>query len=716
MSTSAVWQKLSKLSPSLTGNVSIQLRQYSGETWYLLQDKVGARFHRINETAYELIALMNGRNNLARIIELSQQNYTSRLHAAPTSEDLIELVQYLYVADLLVCDFPPDTQEIVSRQRNKNKLAIRQLIKSPYVWRFPLFNPDRFLDKLLPLAKAITSKTMLYVWALVLAVALIQFVIQWDRITTPSLSYIFSPGNLFLVWLVYPLMKVLHELGHGLFIKAWGQKVPEFGVVVILGTPLPYVDATSTTAISSKKLRMMVSAAGILVELFIAALAFLVWLNIEDGFFKGLLFNIILIGSISTLFFNANPLMRFDGYYMLCDLLDQPNMATRARNQLTYVVKRYIYGVEGLYSCAQSRAGAWWLLGYSIAAFLYKVFIIAVIVYIAVSHLPLLGLVLACWLLIFQLVLPLMEYIAYLFKSKELHGVRSRVLGLVFTFSLLFMFAIFVVPVPQKTRAQGVVWLPYEARVRSESEGLVVESYINDGEWVSEGQPLFKLVNHELEKDLMVKVSIYDEFKVREQRSWGDSLAQSKILKEDLKSIRSEINHLQSRVENLIVKSKTDGYFTRLKRHDLQGVFVEKGDMLGVIISDVSPAVRIAVEQEHISYVREDTRRVEVRLASRSDSVLRGQVVNQVPGGTNSLPSPALGTAGGGDILVEDSGTDVSTSAERVFIVDVEIEELMPAIFYGERAYVVFYHRAVPVASQVYRGMQQFIIKVIRSS
>src|SRR5690606_20540021 len=184
--------------------------------------------------------------------------------------------------------------------------------------------------------------------------AVLQAGNHWQELTVGQLDRVVSPGNLLLLWLTYPFFKILHELGHGLFTKVWGGQVNECGVVIVAGTPLPYVDASAATGFHTKRQRLMVSAAGMAVELFLAALALLLWVQLSDGFARSFLYNIIIIGSVSTLFFNGNPLMRFDGYHLLTDAFDLPNLATRANQQVSYLIRRYAYGVIGVFSPASS--------------------------------------------------------------------------------------------------------------------------------------------------------------------------------------------------------------------------------------------------------------------------------------------------------------------------------------------------------------------------
>lgn len=151
-----------------------------------------------------------------------------------------------------------------------------------------------------------------------------------------------------------------------------------------------------------KRQRLMVGAAGMAVELFLASLAMLLWLQLEPGQLRVLVFNVILLGSVSTLFFNGNPLMRFDGYYLLCDALDEPNLASRANRQIGYAIQHYGYGVQGLHSPSSNAREALGLTFYGIAAFVYRLLILSSIILLVWRQSPTLGATLAIWLIIFR--------------------------------------------------------------------------------------------------------------------------------------------------------------------------------------------------------------------------------------------------------------------------------------------------------------------------
>ena len=710
-----LWQYLEVLRPSLPAHIEIQRRHYGEELWYVLHDKSNGRFHRLSPTAYRLVGLMNGRNRLQQILSLAADPtlYESP-NEIPTQQELIELVQYLHVADLLICDFPPNTRELFSRKQHKQQQKWSRLLLNPLTWKFALGNPDAFLNRMMPVARLLASPAMGFIWLVVVAYALLQAGNHWSELTSGQLDNLLAPGNLLLLWLIYPFLKVVHELGHGLFTKVWGGDVHEFGIVIVLGTPLPYVDATAATAFASKPQRMMVSAAGMAVELFFAAVALLIWLDVDDGLLRNILYNIIIIGSVSTLFFNGNPLLRFDGYHLLCDAIDKPNLATRANQQVTYLLQHHGYGVRGIHSPARSRVESVGLVSYGIAAFVYRLGVLATIILLVLRHSLVLGIAIAIWLIFFQLGLPLIKHLIFLTSSQKLATNRRRAVALTAALAVVLGLAFFYLPLPHSTSAEGVLWLPDDAQVRAEAAGEVVEVLAKDGTKVTSGQPLIQLENTALAAQLRFQQASLREVQARYQLAWKDDRSQAQFYAEDIRAIEAEIQLLQKRADSLTVRSPSNGVFALSGPGELVGRYLQQGDSVGLIVKREPPRIRAALTQQEIGLVRQATRSVEVRLAGDVGHLVRGDITQQVPAGTFTLPSPVLGTSGGGRLAVKASQADGTQTAQMIFLVDVSLPTLQPGSRYGERAYILFRHPPEALARRIYRSFRQLFISNIQ--
>ncbi|MCP4042407.1 MAG: peptidase M50, partial [Gammaproteobacteria bacterium] len=190
---------------------------------------------------------------------------------------------------------------------------------------------------------------------------------------------ILSPGNLVSILLVFIAIKTLHEFAHAFAVKMWGGDVHEMGITLLVLAPVPYLDASATWGFRDKHKRMLVGAIGILVELFLAALALFVWLLVEPGPVQDGALNALLVASVSTLLFNANPLLRFDGYYVLQDLIEIPNLYSRSSRYYLYLIQRYLFGLDHVHSPATAAGETAWFAIYGLGAFFYRLVILVVI-------------------------------------------------------------------------------------------------------------------------------------------------------------------------------------------------------------------------------------------------------------------------------------------------------------------------------------------------
>jgi len=712
LNSNPIWQRLESLRPALPRHIHIQRRDYSGERWYILNDKSNGRFHRLTPSAWRLISAMDGRNSLSQVLAAAAhaEFYTAE-DEIPTREDLIQLLQYLHVADLLVCDMPPNTQELFARREQKKQQRWLRLLMNPLTWNIPLGNPDRLLDKLMPIARLLATRSMGIMWLLVVGYALLQAGNHWAELTQGHLDRVLSPANLFLLWLTYPCFKVLHELGHGLFTKVWGGQVHDCGIVFVVGTPLPYVDASAATGFQSKRQRLMVGAAGMAVELLLAALALLLWLQLSNGFARDFLYNIIIIGGVSTLFFNGNPLMRFDGYHLLTDAFDLPNLATRANQQFSYLLRRYAYGVSGVFSPAVNEREAVLLTGYSIAAFTYRVFMLFFIILLVANYFPTLGLVIGCWLIFFQLLWPAFKALNYLARDNQLASTRTRAWSVTAASAALVIIILVAVPMPMSTSAEAVLWLPDEARVKAESSGEVVELLVTDGATVEQGQALVRLHNPTLVANLAVEQAHLREYEARYQQALSDDRAQAQLFEQDINAINAEIALLQMRVVNLTVRSPSSGVFRITRQHYLPGSFLQQGDEVALIEKLDAVFVRAALLQDEVGLVRQATTQVNIKFASNSARTIAADMRQDIPVATQELPSAILGAQGGGRIAVDASQPSGTRVQEKVFLLDLTLRDFMQSGHYGERALVKFQHPAEPLVTQWYRALQQVFIR-----
>lgn len=313
---STSWYRVGALTPRLRGHVRVTRQVSQGQVWYVLSDELSGQNHRLTRAAYEIVGRMNGRRALD---DLWAEVLVRLNEETPSQDEVIQLLGQLHAADVLQCDLPPDVAEAMERARKRGRSKLLQPILNPLSIKLPLGNPDRVLARLAPLAAPLFAPFAALVWIIAVGSGLVLAAMHWGELTENWSDRVLAADNLVLMAAIYILVKGLHELGHGLATKRFGGTVPEWGVMLLVLYPVPYVDASAAAAFASKGARVLVSLAGILVELFLAALALFVWISVEPGLVRSAAFNVMLIAGISTLLVNGNPLLRFDAYYALSE-------------------------------------------------------------------------------------------------------------------------------------------------------------------------------------------------------------------------------------------------------------------------------------------------------------------------------------------------------------------------------------------------------------
>ena len=484
---SNLWYRVADRRPQLRPHARIHRHRYRGEVWYLLQDPASSRVQRFTPAARLIVALMDGSRTVEQLWSIANRRLGEH---APTQDEIIQLLGQLHAADMLQSDVTPDVAELVARGEREDRARIRQSFANPMALRLQLWDPDRFLDIFAPVWSLIWSRWGALLWLAVVLPALFLIAPHWSELTNDFTDRVLAVDNLFLVYLSFPLIKALHEMGHATAVKAGGGEVHDLGVIFLVLLPVPYVEASASTVFRSKYQRALVGAAGVIAELFVAALAFYGWLIVEPGIVSALLFNVMVIASVSTLIFNGNPLLRYDAYYVLADLIEIPNLASRAARYWSYWLERYVLGVREAEAPNGTRAENAWLAVYGLAAAVYRVLVTVVIAMFIAGRFFFIGVLLAFWGVFAMAGLPVIKAAAHLATSPRLRRRRGRAIGVALAAALGVAAFLIAVPMPSHSYAEGVLWLPEEDIVRAGESGFVSNFLVQPGEEIVKGDAL----------------------------------------------------------------------------------------------------------------------------------------------------------------------------------------------------------------------------------
>ena len=701
------WHNAAKLRPRLLPHSRIFPHTYRGKRWYVLQDSTGGKYHRLSPGAYALVSRMNG---VLTMQQLWDDACSKGGDAIPTQDEMVELLMQMHSNDLLHCDVTPDTAELFERYKKRKRMKWKQWLMQPMSLKIPLIDPEAFLTRFAHHFAWLFSPRGAILWLLVVVPSILLAGEHWKELTLNLSDHVLSASNLVVLALVYPLVKAAHELGHGFATKVWGGSVHEMGLMFLIFVPVPYVDASAASAFRSKQRRVIVGAAGMLAEVFLAAIAMYVWVLVEPGVVRAVAFNVMLIAGVSTVIVNGNPLLRYDGYYILADLIEMPNLGQRGQKYLTYLSDRYLFGAKEIESPDETLPEKRWLAGYTVLAWFYKIFITISIIMFVASEFFIFGVILAIWAAFGLIVMPLWKGGKHLLESATLHRYRARAIKLVISFVVfVLLFGLFV-PMPLRTQTEGVVWLPDQALLRAGVNGTVQAWLVEPGSQVQKGTALLIMEDPQLIMELAVARAKVAEAQARYNAQQFINPVQGDVLLRQLEHEKISLERINERFQKLIVYSESEGILTVPKSQDMTGQYFKKGELLGYLMDSKQLIARVAITQENIDLVRNRFKSVELRYADSVSNNYTVRVLRETPSGLMELPTAALSQNGGGLIPVDPNDSKGLKTLERIFFVDLALPtEAIPNAF-GGRVHVRFDHVGEPLLRQLFRRVRQLFL------
>ena len=703
---SAEWYRVARLKPRLRLAVRVRRQLLRGTRWYLLCDDASGRQHLVNQAAFGFIGRCDGAHDVQTVWDAM---LSDAAESAPTQPEVIELLVQLDELDLLQCERGPDTEMLFRRHEQRRRQRRRSMI-NPFSFRLSLGDPSRWLPRLDPIAHALFRPVVLWLWLAAVALAAFAAAAHWDELAAHTRELLGSPRAMLLAWLCFPMMKALHELGHALAVRRWGGDVREFGLGLMLLVPAPYVDASAASAFERRSQRAGVAAAGIVVELALAALALLVWVGAQPGVVRDISLVMMAIGGCSTLVFNGNPLLRFDGYHVMCDLLELPNLAARSNAWWSAALRRLLQGRRTDDAPVAAHAETKWLVAYAPLSFAYRIPLAVGIVWWLGGKAWLLGAAAALYLAVSMLLWPLVRLARQLLATASGGGQTARAAVALALLAIVPGLVLFVVPMPLATVAPAVVWLPDRAQLRAQTEGFVAALPVADGSQVHAGDLLLVLDNPVLWSERAQLVSRLDALEADQLRLlWNDGAA-ARNVSERIESARAELARLDERLAALQVRAEVSGTLVMPRQADLPGTYAERGATLGHVLAPDQLRVRAAVAQDDADLVRHRTVHADVRLADMPERLAQAALSQDTPAASRTLPSAALGDRAGGPYTTDPSDPKGLRSLDPVFLVDLSLADTSVGRA-GARAWVRFDHGTEPLAQQALRRATQLFLK-----
>lgn len=703
------WHRVAGQRVRLRPSVRLIRQASRGETWYVAHDAFTHQFYRFRPEAHDFVARLDGTRTIEEVwAGCLERNPPT----APGQGEVIRMLAALYNANLIIADVTSDAAQLFERQRKRGRQEMKAQLLGIFFLRIRLFDPQPWLDRAWPVVRWACTPAAGLAWLVVVGLGLATVFARWDEAWMQSQGLL-APGNLGLLYVGFLLAKIVHEFGHAFAVKKFGGEVHAMGLMLLVFTPVPYVDATAAWAFRERWQRVMVGLAGVIPELFLAAIAAVVWANTGEGVLHSLAHNLMVVSSVSTLLFNLNPLLKFDGYYVLSDLIHQPNLQPRAMRQLQHATERYAFGGRSSESPARSRREAWGLGAFGVASWGYRMFITVTIILFVADRYFGLGLLAAVIAAFGVFVMPLYKGFNFLVREPRIERVRGRAWAVTGAAVVVLVILLGVVPVPDRFRAPGVLRAGGSVQALAEASGFVREAGARSGESVRAGDVLFRLENPELDFSIAAVEASLDRVRARERQSMSDMAAAIEPLRQRREAVAMQKALLEREREALVMRAPADGRWVSPRADDLVGTWTARGGPMGYLVGEGQGWEFYAVVPQKAAgdLFREQLRGASVRVRGSAGREIEVTDWRVVPGRQDVLPTPALGWGGGGPIEVRGDDPAGVQTVEPFFLVVARV--VPPAgggVVFHERTGVIRFERPwSPLLVQWAQALRQLI-------
>jgi putative peptide zinc metalloprotease protein len=627
-------------------------QQYGDKTFYHVEAKTSSEYYRLGYEEYVFVSLLDGHTNFSEALAIASQ--TLKENAISQTQ---AMAVYSWLLDNGLASFSDtDTATLGTTRAARKSGSAKSLWKNvnPLWLKIPLGRPEAALRFLTPAFRWMFSGLAAIPAVLLLIVAGLLLRSHWTQFVAASSSVI-SRDNWIWLLVAWISLKFFHELGHGVVCMRYGGHIREAGLVFAMFAPLVYVDASASWAFRSRWQRMHTAIAGIYIELVIASIAILAWTQCDSVIVRHLLQNVIIMASVSTLLFNLNPLMRFDGYYVLSDLLQIPNLSRQANVAVKSLMQGVLFGSSGNDPMVIGKQ-RWILITFGVATFCWRMLmsltiLIAASVLFRGAGIALAAVGLAMWF--GQPIWAMCQSAHRLWRQHPERMFRASLVSmLIFAFVTACLLGL---PAPVMTTAPGIVDFANGQIVRALTAGFVDEVHVGDGQEVSHGDLLVTLRNDDVESrlcDLLHQIS-QEELRLQIASHEHDSGAIN-VAQGNLVSLARQLAECQKQSDGLKLRASRFGRVIGRDLETLHGTFAQAGMELLTIGITNEKEMQISIGQRELAasmaLVGQPLR---VRIGTHP--MLQGILRQVNPGASRSIPHPTLAAANGGPLPVVES-------------------------------------------------------------
>lgn len=667
------WHRIAALRVGLRPGIVVRMHHYRDEAWYVLHQPAHAGYFRVSPTSYRFIASLSP----ALTVDQSwRQAVQDEPELAPGQEEAFELLTSLYRNNLLYVEGGVDEDKLVERHRRKKKKPWANRLSELLFMRIPLWDPESWLKRHRDFFAWLWRWPLALLVAAVMAWALVEFMLAGPRAWTQAQD-ILQLGNLLPLYAAIFVNHLLHEMAHAVACKHYGGQVRTMGVMLLMFTPLPYVDLSSSWTFRDRLQRAWVGSAGMATDLFVGALATIVWAYTPPGLVNELAYNLMFSTAVYTFLFNINPLMRFDGYYVLSDLIGIANLHEAAKHSFQRWWKRSVLRQPPEHQDEQLSPRRQLALGlFFVGSNVYRWAVMLGIVLFVADQYWGLGLLVGLALLYATFLMPLKNLLRPLRNPVFLHQQR-RSLRATATVLALLMAAVLWLPLPESRVLRGVVEAAHNTPLHAESGARVRQVHVAPGQQVSAGQLLVELDNPELLQELQAVQAQLRQAQAQELKAIADGSVDLGPIQDKLRTLGQAQTQLLRQIQALRVLAPHDGQWTSADIAHLAGTWVGRGRELGRVVDERSHVFLGVLRQEAaLNWGALSATGAQVRVEGERATARPVRSLTVVPHSQKDLPSLALTPLAGGDLAVSVRDPNGRQAVEQFFLLRAQMQEL----------------------------------------
>lgn len=553
-------------------DLDVSIQRYEGRTYYLIKDPVGLKYFRFQEEEYRILDLLDGRRSLQEIKDVFEAEFIPQ---KITLEELQQFIGRLHESGLVVSESEGQGAKLLDRAEKRRKKQLISTLSNVLYIKLPGFDPEPVLRWLHPRMKWIYTPAALC-GAITLALSaltlvLINFQEFQGRPEMESFHSFFNMRNIVWLWIAMGMTKIIHEFGHGLTCTHFGGECHEMGMLFLVLSPALYCNVSDAWTMPNKWHRIAISVAGIYVEVVLASIATFIWWYSAPGLLHNIAFSTMFVCSVNTVLLNANPLMRFDGYYVLSDLLEIPNLRAKANQLLQRTAGEVCLGLEMPHDPFMPKARQGWFITFAIASWFYRWFVTFGILLFLYSFLKpyklgAISALMATGIVVMMFVMPLVKMVKFIFTPGRLEMVKKLRATITAIVAASLLVGFLFIKVPKRTTAVFTVQLRDAAPVFVKVAGKLEEVNVVPGQKVNKNDVLAKLENMEygLQRGSLLRLASHQRSAMRTYGKLGavekgEFPAMQEAAEDQLESATEQLASLDEQIADLTILAPRDG-------------------------------------------------------------------------------------------------------------------------------------------------------------